>query len=139
MATTPKGLRYPVGSDSANVAQYFQNLATDVDAKLFTHGGTSGVLAGSAPTTGTGLIVKTYVGNVTVNANGDAQVTFPGGAFPNGLLSVTARHSPSGTPSNNITFICYGSTLALTQVRAYLGTAAAVSVSIVATVEAIGW
>lgn len=32
--TSRNALRYPNGSDSANVAQYFANLATDVDAKL---------------------------------------------------------------------------------------------------------
>ena len=36
MPTTAKGLRYPNGSDSPNVAQYIQNLASDVDAQLGT-------------------------------------------------------------------------------------------------------
>lgn len=31
MPETQKGFRYPAGSDSPNIAQYFQNLATDVE------------------------------------------------------------------------------------------------------------
>lgn len=34
MPTTSKGLRWPAGSDSPNISQYFQNLANDVDGAL---------------------------------------------------------------------------------------------------------
>lgn len=36
MPTTAKGLRFPSGSDSPNVAQYIQNLATDVNNYIYT-------------------------------------------------------------------------------------------------------
>lgn len=38
MATTPSsGIRYPIASDSPNIAQYFQNLATDLDQRVVTY------------------------------------------------------------------------------------------------------
>lgn len=50
------------------------------------NGGTSGVLAGTAPPAGTPLTMKTYVGPIPTNASGDTQVVLPGGAYANGLV-----------------------------------------------------
>lgn len=68
MPTTPiNGLRYPQGSDSPNIAAYFQNLATDVDGKLPNPGAwtpytpTWTVSGSVAPAVGNGTLIGRYM------------------------------------------------------------------------------
>lgn len=139
MPTTSKGLRYPASSNVPNVPQDIQNLASDVDTRLFTNAGTSGVLAGSAPAAGTALKVKTHYGSVVLNANGDGTITYPGGAFASAVLSVAVSHaSGASAPSNNLEFVPYNSSLSTVSVRCYFGTATFGDTGVVATLTAIG-
>lgn len=118
MPTTSKGLRYPAASAAPHVPQDMQNLASDVDARLFTNAGTSGVASGSAPAAGTALKVKTFYGSVVLNSNGDGTITFPGGAFSSALLGVWVNHiTIGGTPSNDLEFVPWQSTSNLTSVN----------------------
>jgi hypothetical protein len=134
--STAKGLRYPAGSDAPNVPQYIQNLATDVDGELFVNGGTLGSLAGSGPPAGQPLIIKTYRATVTSNASGDATITLPGGAFPNGLLSVNLQVN-SGNP---FVWVVTGATLSTVTCRAYnVSSGSAIGATFTTCLTAIGW
>lgn len=53
--------------------------------------GTQSVMAGTAPPTGTPLLVKTLFGFLVTDASGDYTVTLPGGAYANGLVAVFAQ------------------------------------------------
>lgn len=101
--------------------------------------GTTGVLAGTAPPLGTRLLTKTFYANVVLNGNGDGTINFPGGAFPNGLLSLQVSHYTSVAPSNNIEFVPWGATLATTNVRCYFGTAIFGGTGVACILTAIGW
>lgn len=139
MPSTSKGLRYPASTAAPNVPQDIQNLASDVDAELFVNGGASGAMAGTAPTAGQPLIVKVFAGSLTFNASGDQTVTFPGGAFPNGVVAVYATYYAAGNPANNHEFIPWGATLSTVNLRTYLGTAVNGSITALVTITAIGW
>jgi hypothetical protein len=119
--TTSKGLRYPASSDSPNGPTQIQNLASDVDTRLFTNAGVSGVAGGSAPTTGAALKFKTQTASITLNANGDGTVIYPGGAFATGVLYVAATHyGPGATPpSNDLEFVPWNAGLTTCNVRCY--------------------
>lgn len=136
MPTTAKGLRYPSGSDAPNVPQYIQNLASDVDAELFVNGGNTGALFGVAPPAGTPLVVKTYRATVTTNASGDATITFPGGAYANGVLTA---HLQVNSP-NPFVFVATSATLSSVNCRAYnVATGAVISATFTSMLTAFGW
>jgi hypothetical protein len=104
------------------------------------NGGTTSVLAGTAPPAGTPLLTKTVYTTVTTSVNGDATVSFPS-AFANGLTALSVTHiSLGGVPSNNIEFVPWSPTLSNTNVRCYFGTAVLASTPGVAiSIIAVGW
>lgn len=67
----------------------------EVPKLLVTGDAMSGALAGTAPPAGTPLVRKMWSGSVTGNAQGDATVLFPGGAFPNGLVGLSVEAIPA--------------------------------------------
>lgn len=142
MPTTSKGLRYPSSSAAPNVPQDIQNLASDVDGKLFTNGGTTGVMVGTAPPAGTPLVTKVWLGTLTFNAAGDNTVNFPGGAFPNGLLYASADPNQGGvSPSATFTLATWGASLSTINVKAFQQSngAVAASTAIAFKLIAVGW
>ena len=91
MPSTSLGLRYPAGTDSANIAQYFQNLATDVNTQIGPKG-QLGLVAAAGWTTSNARYWKMADGDVRltgvmVNTSaftpaGDLMATLPTGYRP---------------------------------------------------------
>jgi hypothetical protein len=82
---------------------------------------TSGVLAGVAPPVGTALRTKTWVGNVPLNAQGDATVFYPGGTFSNGLVDVEAHVTQqAGAPASTYKIDAWNAALDRTNLRGFL-------------------
>lgn len=76
MPTTPKGFRYPQGSDNTNLAQYWQNLATDIDnylngsaVSIPLASGWTNLAGGYAALQGSRINYLCVVYGVVVNAN----------------------------------------------------------------------
>jgi hypothetical protein len=143
-ALTRGGVAPPAAQDLVTVAGRVTSLETSRTADEATlaavaartnNAGTSGVMAGASPPAGTRLLIKTYRAAIASNASGDATVTFPGGAFPNGVVSVTAQNA-----SLNPIYWAVGTvTLSTAALRAYSGTTGAASLSINSVVTAMGW
>lgn len=140
MPTTSKhALRYPASSDAPAGYTQIQNLATDVDNEMLRHTGSTGAIVGTVPPVGTQLIVKTIKEQIVTNASGDASLTYPGAAFPNGVLTAqvtTATAQPIVWVLN-----ATGNSTSVLAVHGYVispyGPAA--SLSVASTVIVIGW
>lgn len=106
------------------------------------NGGTTGAMAGAVPTVGAELITKTWSGTLALNAFGDNTITFPGGAFPNGVLYINANPN-QGTAAPGFAFLLqtWGVTLSKTNIRGFLVSngAVAANTSVATTLMAVGW
>lgn len=101
--------------------------------------GNVGAIVGSIPPPGTRLLTKTLKQQVVTDGSGVGTATYPGGAFPNGVLSVhptTATAQPffwvvhsSGNTLSQVSLLGYNITT---------GTVAG-SLSIATTITATGW
>lgn len=86
-SSVPIGTRVYVRSTAA---QYFRVLDAQ-QSPVWTQGrvdDVSGAHSGTAPPAGQATYSKHRVGNLATNGSGDTTVTFPGGAFPRGVVSV---------------------------------------------------
>lgn len=81
--------------------------------------GTSGVLAGSAPPAGTPLTVKTFYGTTAAtNSSGITTITYPGGAFRNGVVAASVcLANAAGTAQSAYTLQTGVTTLTAIDVR----------------------
>lgn len=101
--------------------------------------GTEGALTGTAPSAGTLKIRKNNTEALAVNASGDIGITFPGGAFGNGVTSLTI--SP-GAASGSIGYCVIQSVaLGTATVRCYTTAGALVTNGTYVRVNysAVGW
>lgn len=103
------------------------------------NGGTTGLIVGTAPPAGTPLIIKTMKQQVVTNGSGDGSATYPGGAFPNGVLTA---HANTATAEPFFWVVhSAGQSLSQVSLRAFnitTGTVAA-GLSIATAITAIGW
>jgi hypothetical protein len=101
--------------------------------------GTSGVLAGTAPAAGRALLVKTFAGSLVGNASGDVTVTFPGGAFPNGLVGLAVNAVPAAAGA--FMWLPWSPSLSAVNLRCFQsGSSVAVAnPTLIASVIAYGW
>lgn len=123
MPTSPRNaLRSPLGTDSPNIAQYFQNLASDVDSALTPIlVGQLPILGGSVPANAKMRAVAGSSVVTTINAGGGFNLpyglTFAGivtlvmspGDSVGGLVSVVAN----GVAAASAGGIAYGAAAAL--------------------------
>jgi hypothetical protein len=100
MATTANGIRYPLGSDTVNIAVDALNLATDIDTKLAaqTFNLTSqGDILGYSGTANTRIPVNTRPGYVLeADSTTTAGVKWSAGHFPN-MFFIASSIATSGT------------------------------------------
>lgn len=103
--------------------------------------GAAGALAGAAPPDGTPVYKKTFYGSISLNANGDGTVVYPGGAFANGVTDIFIQHiSQGGPPSNDIGFKAWNVALNKTSVRCYTPSGATFGgTGVAATLAVWGW
>lgn len=99
------------------------------------NGGTSGVIVGTAPPAGTALIRKYVAGTFSSSSFGDMTVTYPGGAFPNGLVGINA----TAVTNLGYKWAPWNSTLSTSAMRLTAGTAVQASTSLLSAFEFIGW
>jgi hypothetical protein len=100
MATTASGIRYPLGSDTVNIAVDAQNLATDIDTKLLaqTYGLSSqGDILGYSGTANAVIPVNTRPGYVLeADSTATAGVKWSAGHFPN-MFFIASSIATSGS------------------------------------------
>ena len=100
MATTVNGIRYPLGSDTVNIAVDAQNLATDIETKLLaqTYGLTSqGDILGYGGTANVVIPVNTRPGYVLeADSTATAGVKWSANHFPN-MFFIASAIATSGT------------------------------------------
>jgi len=139
MATTPGGLRYPLGTDKVvDGDDAIHNLATDVDSRWFTPPTTAwttvvvGALSATKP-----IVTLAFLATITTNAQGDGNAPIPAGLALSSLIS--ASIVGRGSTAFNITGFLFGSsTLTTLSFRVYNANVAAASTSIAVCVTVIG-
>jgi hypothetical protein len=99
MATTVNGIRYPLGSDTVNIAVDAQNLATDIETKLLaqTYGlASQGDILGYSGTANAVIPVNTRPGYVLeADSTATAGVKWSAGHFPN-MFFIASSIATSG-------------------------------------------
>jgi len=109
MATTANGIRYPLGSDTVNIAVDAQNLATDIDTKLLaqTYGLSSqGDILGYSGTANAVIPVNTRPGYVLeADSTATSGVKWSTGHFPNMFFIQSAIATSGSQPILSFTNI----------------------------------
>lgn len=136
MATTPlNALRYPVGTDSPNIAVYFQNLATDVDGALpkdWVAAATGAVGYDAVPSGGA---LPQFSVSVTVPSGRTLDVEWSAPRVvvnANGTVGLTLQIAGANVDSADYVAGTVGFTAPAKLAGSFIGTGASVTVAVIA-------